>query len=63
MPKDELVVILSPDLTEEEKSQYSMLFDKYPKWFATKYTQMRGTHSVLHEIKLHSNAMLVPQKL
>ena len=24
---------------------------------------MRGTHSVLHEIKLHSNAMPVPQKL
>ena len=24
---------------------------------------MRGTHSVLHEIKLHSNAMPDPQKL
>ena len=55
--------MLSPDLTEEEKSQYSMLFDKYPKLFAMEYTQMRGTHSVLHEIKLHSNAMPVPQKL
>ena len=40
-----------------------MLFEKYPKLFPTEYTQMRGTHSVLHEMKLHSNAMLVPQKL
>ena len=54
MPKEELMVMLSPDLTEEEKSQYSMLFEKYPKLFA---------QYVLHEIKLHSNAMAVPQKL
>ena len=54
------MVMLSPDLTEEEKSQYSVLFDKYPKLFVTEYTQMRGTHSMLHEIKLHNNAMLVP---
>ena len=63
VPKEELMVLLYLDLIEEEKKQYSTLFDKYPKLFATEYTQVRGTHSVLHEIKLHSNAMPTPKKL
>ena len=54
------MVMLSPALTKEEGERYSMLFDKYPKLFATEYTQMRGTYSVLHEIILHGNAKLVP---
>ena len=40
------MVMLSPALTKEEGERYSMLFDKYPKLFATEYTQMRGTYSV-----------------
>ena len=47
---EKLMVMLSPDLIKEEKEQYLKLFGKYPKLFATEYTQMRGTHSMLHEI-------------
>ncbi len=50
VPMEKLMVMLSPDLIKEEKEQYLKLFGKYPKLFATEYTQMRGTHSMLHEI-------------
>ena len=60
---EKLMVMLSPDLIKEEKEQYLKLFGKYPKLFATEYIQMRGTHSILHEIKLNSDSKPVSQKL
>ena len=48
--------LLGEDLTHKEKDDYVSMFAKFPKVFATKYTQLQGAKGVEHRIILKEGA-------
>ena len=42
--------MLGDDLTQQEKDDYVSMSEKFPKLFATSYTDLRGAKEVEHHV-------------
>ena len=63
VPKQELMVVRAIHMFFQQYNGYSNVIDNIPNLFAKEYSQMHGTNSVIHKIKLKECANPSAQKL